>query len=122
MEIRTILRAALIGSMLSSTPALAEDLNIAVVGPMTGPIANIGDQSSRAPRPRPRQSMRNAGVNGRQINLSIEDDACDPKQAVSVANRIAAGGIKFVAEAVCDAHPYTGRDLHLEMRQVPLAG
>ena len=41
--------------------------------------------------------------------------------AGGIGGRIAAGGIKFVAEAVCGAHPYTGRDRHLEMRQVPLA-
>ena len=33
------------------------------------------------------------GVNGRQIKISLQDDVCDPKQAVSVANRIAAAGI-----------------------------
>jgi len=55
MKIRTILWAPLIGSMLSGAPAFAEDLNIAVVGPMTRPIANIGDQFKQA-RPRLRQS------------------------------------------------------------------
>lgn len=101
MKIRTILRAALIGSMLSSAPAFAEDLNIAVVGPMTGPIANIGDQFKQGAKAAAAAINAKGGVNGRQINLSIEDDVCDPKQAVSVANRIAAGGIKFVAGHAC---------------------
>ena len=41
------------------------------------------------------------GVLGRQIKLSIEDDVCDPKQAVSVANRIVANGINFVDGHAC---------------------
>src|ERR1700722_2637165 len=76
MKIRTILRAALIGSMLSGAPAFAEDLNIAVVGPMTGPIANIGDQFKQGAKAAAAAINAKGGVNGRQINLSIEDDVC----------------------------------------------
>jgi len=35
-------------------------------------------------------------VNGRKIVLSVEDDACDPKQAVSVANHVIGEQISLV--------------------------
>ncbi|NDU79457.1 ABC transporter substrate-binding protein, partial [Actinomadura sp. DSM 109109] len=38
---------------------------------------------------------------GRQIKLVFEDDVCDPKQAVSIANRIVGEGIKFVDGHAC---------------------
>jgi branched-chain amino acid transport system substrate-binding protein len=41
------------------------------------------------------------GVNGRRIVLSIEDDACDPKQAVSVANHIVGEQIALVDGHAC---------------------
>ena len=34
---------------------------------------------------------------GQQLVLDIGDDACDPRQAVSVANDLASKGVKMVA-------------------------
>jgi branched-chain amino acid transport system substrate-binding protein len=41
------------------------------------------------------------GVNGEQLVLSVGDDACDPKQAVAVANQFAGDGVVFVAGHFC---------------------
>ena len=38
---------------------------------------------------------------GRQLALEIGDDACDPRQAVSVANQVAGRGVRFVAGHFC---------------------
>ena len=37
------------------------------------------------------------GVLGRRVKLIVEDDATDPKQAISVAKKLASQGVKFVA-------------------------
>ena len=42
-----------------------------------------------------------AGINGEQVRLQIGDDACDPKQAVNVANQIASDDVAFVAGHMC---------------------
>jgi len=41
------------------------------------------------------------GVLGRPLELLIGDDACDPRQAVSVANEMVADGIVFMAGHFC---------------------
>ncbi len=41
------------------------------------------------------------GINGEKLVLEIGDDACDPKQAVAVANQMASKGVKFVAGHFC---------------------
>ena len=41
------------------------------------------------------------GVLGQQLSLSIGDDACDPKQAVAVANKFVSDGVVFVAGHFC---------------------
>ena len=41
------------------------------------------------------------GVNGQQLRLTIADDACDPKQAVAVANQLATQGVVFVDGHYC---------------------
>jgi branched-chain amino acid transport system substrate-binding protein len=41
------------------------------------------------------------GVNGQQLVLEVGDDACDPKQAVSVANQMASRKVAVVAGHYC---------------------
>jgi branched-chain amino acid transport system substrate-binding protein len=41
------------------------------------------------------------GVNGEMLELVVGDDACDPKQAVAVANQFAGEGVVFVAGHFC---------------------
>jgi branched-chain amino acid transport system substrate-binding protein len=43
------------------------------------------------------------GVLGRKLLLDVEDDACDPKQARSVAEKIASARIPFVAGHYCSS-------------------
>ena len=41
------------------------------------------------------------GVLGQQLELIIGDDACDPKQAVAVANKMVSDGVAFMAGHFC---------------------
>ena len=88
----------LFGSLSS---ARAEDIKIAVVGPMSGANANIGDQIKRGAELAAKDINAAGGVLGGKIILEIEDDVCDPKQAVSVANRVIGERIKLVDGHVC---------------------
>ncbi|TIV70755.1 MAG: branched-chain amino acid ABC transporter substrate-binding protein, partial [Mesorhizobium sp.] len=96
-----ILSAAAFGLMMSAPVAFADDITISVVGPMTGQLATIGDQFKQGAQAAADAINAAGGVNGSQIKLDIEDDQCDPKQAVSVANRIVANGVKFVDGHAC---------------------
>ena len=87
--------------LLTSTAVRADDLTLAVAGPMTGPLAAIGDQFKQGAQAAANAINAKGGVLGRQIKLQFEDDQCDPKQAVSVANRIVASGIQFVDGHAC---------------------
>ena len=100
MKLKHLLGAAALAVVLAG-PALAEDISIAVVGPMTGQLANIGDQFKQGAQAAAAAINEKGGVGGRKINIVIEDDVCDPKQAVSVANRIVADGIHFVDGHAC---------------------
>lgn len=101
MKMRTILGAGLLALTLGAPAASADDISFAVVGPMTGQLANIGDQFKRGAQAAVDAINAKGGVMGRQIKLVVEDDVCDPKQAVSVANRIVGNGIKFVDGHAC---------------------
>ena len=84
-----------------SAPVMAADLTIAVAGPITGSVAQIGDQVKRGAEAAAVLINAAGGVNGRTVKVVIEDDQCDPKQAVAVANHIIGEQIKFVDGHVC---------------------
>src|SRR6201994_1858738 len=84
-----------------STTALAQDTTIAVAGPMTGGESAFGRQLQNGAEQAVADINAAGGLLGKKLALDIEDDACDPKQARSVAEKIAGAGIPFVAGPYC---------------------
>jgi len=83
-----------------ATPAYA-DVTIAVVGPMTGSNAVYGGQMRNGVEQAVADINAAGGVNGEKLVLKVGDDACDPKQAVNVANQMAGEKVKFVVGHYC---------------------
>ena len=96
---KTLLASAALG-LLFSGQAWA-DITIAVAGPMTGQYASFGEQMKAGAEQAVADLNAKGGVNGEQIKLVVGDDACDPKQAVAVANQFAGEGVVFVAGHFC---------------------
>ncbi len=77
------------------------DINIATAGPMTGQYASFGAQMKAGAEQAVEDINAAGGVNGEMLSLTIGDDACDPKQAVAVANQMAGDGVVFMAGHFC---------------------
>jgi branched-chain amino acid transport system substrate-binding protein len=92
---------ALAAGLAVTSAARAEDLLIATAGPMTGANAAFGAQLKLGAEKAVADINAAGGVNGVMLKLEVGDDACDPKQAVAVANQLVAKGIKFVAGHFC---------------------
>ena len=90
------------------------DIRIAVVGPMTGPNASFGTQLVSGARIAAETINAQGGVLGEKIEIVIEDDACDPRQAVSVANKIVAEGISFVNGHFCSGSTVPASEVYEE--------
>jgi branched-chain amino acid transport system substrate-binding protein len=98
----TALAAAMaVGAMTYGTQAKADDITIAVAGPMTGDLAAFGEQLRRGSEMAVKDINAAGGVMGKQLKLEIGDDQCDPKQAVQVANDLVKKGVVFVAGHFC---------------------
>ncbi len=54
------------------------------------------------------------GVLGQQLKLTIGDDACDPKQAVAVANKFVSEGVQFVAGHFCSGSSIPASSVYTE--------
>jgi branched-chain amino acid transport system substrate-binding protein len=87
-------------AMLSATSALA-DITVATAGPVTGQLAALGAQYSEGAKKAVADINKAGGINGQMLVLEIGDDACDPKQAVNVANQLASKGVQFIAGHLC---------------------
>ena len=85
--IRTPLSLVLAGCLVTAFSARA-DIVIGVAGPFTGPNATYGDQYWHGATQAAEDINAAGGINGEKIKLVQGDDACEPKQAVAVANRL----------------------------------
>jgi len=68
---------------------------------MTGQLAALGEQFRNGAEQAATDINASGGVLGRQVALQVADDACDPRQAVSVANQLAGRATVFVAGHAC---------------------
>ena len=79
------------------------DIKIAVAGPITGEDAAVGEQMRRGAEMAVADINAKGGLLGQKLALEVGDDACDPKQAVAVANKFAVSGVVFVAGHYCSS-------------------
>jgi branched-chain amino acid transport system substrate-binding protein len=91
-----LVAAAILG-MGFAAPALAQDITVGVAGPMTGSYATFGAQFKAGAD----AAIADLTVMGKKLKLEIGDDACDPKQAVAVANKLAGQKVAFIAGHFC---------------------
>ena len=98
-----MLRRTLLGTVtaLALVGAAQAQIHVATVGPMTGSYAAVGTQMKAGAEQAVADINKAGGVNGQQLILEIGDDACDPKQAVSVANQMASKKVAVVAGHYC---------------------
>ena len=89
------------GGARAQGPSGGGPVRIATAGPLTGQQAALGAQMKTGAEQVVADLNATGGVLGRQIALEIGDDACDPRQAVSVANQVAGRGVRFVAGHFC---------------------
>ncbi len=106
---------------LSASTALA-DITIAVAGPITGQYAAFGEQLKKGAEQAVADINAAGGVNGEQLVLEIGDDACDPKQAVAVANQFVSKGVKFVAGHFCSGSSIPASSIYAEEGIIQITG
>ena len=95
-----------------SHAALAKDIKVAVVGAMSGPVAQWGDMEFNGARQAIKDINASGGIKGDKLVGVEYDDACDPKQAVAVANKIVNDGIQYVIGHLCSSSTQPASDIY----------
>jgi branched-chain amino acid transport system substrate-binding protein len=97
-----------------STAAFAQDISVAVAGPMTGSESAFGRQMKNGADLAVADLNAAGGVNGKKLALQVGDDACDPKQARSVAEKLASSKVQFVAGHFCSSSSIPASEAYAE--------
>jgi branched-chain amino acid transport system substrate-binding protein len=85
-----------LGLSLGAAGQASAQIKMAVGAPITGPSAATGAQMKNGVDQAAADINAAGGILGQKIVVSYGDDVSDPKQGVSVANKLAADGVKFV--------------------------
>lgn len=101
---------AILGTLSHS--AVAETVKVAIAGPFSGPVTQYGDMVRDGALTAFEQINAAGGANGNKFEPVIFDDACEPKQAVAVANKIVSQGIKYVIGHVCSGSTIPASDIY----------
>jgi branched-chain amino acid transport system substrate-binding protein len=96
-----LMAGVMLSAGLGFVSSAQAEISIAVAGPITGQYATFGAQMKAGAEMAVKDINEAGGVLGEQLSLEIGDDACDPKQAVAVANKLAGQGVVFVAGHFC---------------------
>ncbi len=108
---KLLMTAALL--VLGVAPARA-DVTVGLVLPLTGRQANLGEQIRHGADQAVLDINARGGIAGEKLVLRQVDDACDPRQAVAVANQMASGGVKFVVGASCSGAAIAASKVFME--------
>ncbi|MGY0399543.1 MAG: high-affinity branched-chain amino acid ABC transporter substrate-binding protein [Ostreibacterium sp.] len=100
---KKILLTAVIATTVSFSALAADTIKIALAGPTTGPVTQYGTMQNIGATMAIEKLNAAGGLNGKQMEAVIYDDACEPKQAVTVANKIVGDGIHFVIGHLCSS-------------------
>src|SRR5680860_674478 len=120
--------AGLIAALMASLALAAcngeDDPNvtkIAVAGPVTGQYASFGTQMTNGGEMAVADINAAGGVLGKKLDLDIGDDACDPKQAVAVANQMAGEDVALIAGHYCSGSSIPASQVYAESNLVQIS-
>ncbi len=90
------LLGALALALLVPMTALAGDIKIGLMCPLTGKWASEGQDMKNIVSLLADETNAKGGINGRQIKIVVEDDAGDPRTAALAAQKLASAGVVAV--------------------------
>ena len=99
-------------SLTFAAGAHAETIKIGVVGPTTGPVTQYGEMVREGVNTAIERINAAGGVDGKQLEAVVIDDACEPKQGPVAANRVVNSKIGFVVGHVCSGATIAATEIY----------
>jgi len=122
---RLLSLVALVGAAILATGCGGgeEDktIPVAIVGPITGQYASFGAQMKSGGEMAVADINEAGGVLGKKLDLATGDDACDPKQAVAVANQMTGNGVALVTGHYCSGSSIPASKVYAESDMIQIS-
>ncbi|PRA23988.1 branched-chain amino acid ABC transporter substrate-binding protein [Pseudomonas poae] len=104
--------AAMVLAGVAGHSFAADTIKIGIAGPKTGPVTQYGDMQFIGAKQAIKDINAKGGVDGKMLEAKEYDDACDPKQAVAVANKVVNDGVKYVIGHLCSSSTQPASDIY----------
>ncbi len=112
ISVKKLVTAVSASVALMAAGHAAAEIKIGVAGPITGPVAQYGDMQFSGTRMAIKRINEAGGVMGEKLVAVEYDDVCDPKQAVTVANRLVNDGVRYVVGHLCSSSTQPASDIY----------
>ena len=119
-SLKTALLAAVAVTAMGASAARANIL-VGVAGPMTGSNAAFGEQYRRGAEKAIEDINAKGGLLGQKLSLVVGDDACDPKQAVNVANDLVSKNVAVVIGHFCSSSSIPASSVYAESNVIEIS-
>ena len=96
-------------------------IKLAVVGAHSGDLASYGIPTVRAAELVAARRNASCGINGRPIELIVEDDVCKPEIATNSATKVAGGGAHAVLGHICSGATKAALGIYKESRLIAMS-
>ena len=107
--------AALMMAVAIPVAGLAADtIKIGVAGPHSGDLASYGLPSVNAAKIVAEQINAAGGINGKMIELLVEDTVCKPEVATNTATKLISDGAQMVLGGICSGATKAALPIYLD--------
>jgi len=101
-------------ALLAGIGTAHADIVIGLGTATTGAVAALGEQTVYGAQQAVKDINAKGGVLGQQLVLKVGDDACDPRQAVAVANRFVTDKVVAVNGHLCSGAAIPASEVYAE--------
>ena len=103
MTIRRFVLSSILGLAIALPAALhaTDTIKIGVAGAHSGDLASYGLPTVKATELVVKEINAKGGINGKQLELLVEDDACKPEIATNTATKLISQGVRVVIGHIC---------------------
>ncbi|MDO9042128.1 MAG: branched-chain amino acid ABC transporter substrate-binding protein [Desulfocapsaceae bacterium] len=93
--------AVVLAMMLPGTGMAGDTIKLGVAGAHSGDLASYGLPTVNAAKLVVAEVNAKGGVNGKKVELLIEDDTCKPEVATNIATKLVSQGVDVVLGHIC---------------------
>lgn len=111
---KALLSAAVSLAMVGGASNAMAEIKIGIAGPQSGAVAQYGDMQFSGARMAIQRINEQGGVLGEKLVAVEADDACEPKQANAVANKMVNEGVNYVVGHLCSSSTQPASDIYYD--------